>query len=1048
MEGRVHRGGGITMDGPAVGFHLVKKKQKISNFILIVISNAVIMDPALRKAADKGNLISLQELVAAKPNILDSTTRVEKNTALHLAASEGHILFVHHLLLQIGMNMEMMVIQNIDGDTPLHLAVRAGHLEVVEHLIHYSAWARGIDANLQEPTIVVNGKGNTPMHDALFQRKLDIALKLLEVNPRCAHELNGEMQSPFYIAVKEGLLCVVKKIADQMSTAPVSITGTSMTALHQAVLDDSISTLKVLLNDFVELVELTDSSGNNALHYAAWHNRVPMVSMLLKENSSLAFKKNIEHRTPLHMVAKYGSVQAATELLKQCPDTIKVVDLDGRNAFHIAIINNKFSVFELLLKSELPEEILNKQDNDGNTPLHHAAMLHQSRSILWLLLDDPRINSYVINKEGHTAWAYQILLELMVGDLSNAIEKGDMLSLVNCLSYYPEMVYSVTPIRGNTVLHLAASKGDDWVVHHVLLYTNRNVGFIINGNIDGDTPLHLAVRAGHLEVLHHLICYVAWAREIEPNLKLKEPLMIQSKEGNTLLHEAVIHDRNGDWDTPLHLAAKAGNSVFVDKLIRCAKVMNLELTTQYAKGPLIMKNKLGNTPLHNAVLHRKTDIALKLLEANPSCGHMLNAEMKSPLYIAVRDGLTYVVKKIAKQGLYVAPMLTHGSALHQSVLGNNIRALEILLDRYEELVKLTDLSGNNVLHYAAQHNNARIVSILLNKNCMLAYQRNEQQHTPLHMAAYYGSAEAAKELLKQFPDAIEMVDNMGQNALHIAATNDKVDVLELLLKYVLPEEIVNQQDREGNTPLHHAAKLSRRQSTMMLLNDQRVKPCLVNQDGDTAFALFCRAGISEMNVDEMNLWKELKKHESRRCKTKQRFRLRWYWRRSPYTDEIINDRVVVATFMSMATFGATLTMPGGYSQQSGTAIVGHHQAFKIFVVSNSISMCVSAVVVLCYFLSWKGCAKLKLSMMVWANMLIVLSGLMMIMSMLTALYLTIEPVSRFVAYVAISIGTITPFLACLILRKSLTRKALFSWWIGVKLREERDEMAPVSSMPG
>ncbi|KAM0830609.1 hypothetical protein ACQ4PT_066102 [Festuca glaucescens] len=892
------------------------------------------MDPALRKAADKGNLISLQELVAAKPNILDSTTRVEKNTALHLAASEGHILFVHHLLLQIGMNMEMMVIQNIDGDTPLHLAVRAGHLEVVEHLIHYSAWARGIDANLQEPTIVVNGKGNTPMHDALFQRKLDIALKLLEVNPRCAHELNGEMQSPFYIAVKEGLLCVVKKIADQMSTAPVSITGTSMTALHQAVLDDSISTLKVLLNDFVELVELTDSSGNNALHYAAWHNRVPMVSMLLKENSSLAFKKNIEHRTPLHMVAKYGSVQAATELLKQCPDTIKVVDLDGRNAFHIAIINNKFSVFELLLKSELPEEILNKQDNDGNTPLHHAAMLHQSRSILWLLLDDPRINSYVINKEGHTAWAYQ------------------------------------------------------------------------------------------------------------------EPLMIQSKEGNTLLHEAVIHDRNGDWDTPLHLAAKAGNSVFVDKLIRCAKVMNLELTTQYAKGPLIMKNKLGNTPLHNAVLHRKTDIALKLLEANPSCGHMLNAEMKSPLYIAVRDGLTYVVKKIAKQGLYVAPMLTHGSALHQSVLGNNIRALEILLDRYEELVKLTDLSGNNVLHYAAQHNNARIVSILLNKNCMLAYQRNEQQHTPLHMAAYYGSAEAAKELLKQFPDAIEMVDNMGQNALHIAATNDKVDVLELLLKYVLPEEIVNQQDREGNTPLHHAAKLSRRQSTMMLLNDQRVKPCLVNQDGDTAFALFCRAGISEMNVDEMNLWKELKKHESRRCKTKQRFRLRWYWRRSPYTDEIINDRVVVATFMSMATFGATLTMPGGYSQQSGTAIVGHHQAFKIFVVSNSISMCVSAVVVLCYFLSWKGCAKLKLSMMVWANMLIVLSGLMMIMSMLTALYLTIEPVSRFVAYVAISIGTITPFLACLILRKSLTRKALFSWWIGVKLREERDEMAPVSSMPG
>ena len=157
----------------------------------------------------------------------------------------------------------------------------------------------------------------------------------------------------------------------------------------------------------MKLVEVTDSSGNNALHYAAWHNRVHMISMLHNKNSTLAYMKNIEQHTALHMAAKYGSVEAARELMKQCPNTVEMVDLCGRNAFHISIINNKLRVLKLLLEYELPEEILNKQDNDGNTPLHHAAKLHQG-PILWLLLNDLRINSYMINNEGHTPWDDQV----------------------------------------------------------------------------------------------------------------------------------------------------------------------------------------------------------------------------------------------------------------------------------------------------------------------------------------------------------------------------------------------------------------------------------------------------------------------------------------------------------------------------------------------------------------------------------------------------------------------------------------------------------------
>lgn len=171
----------------------------------------------------------------------------------------------------------------------------------------------------------------------------------------------------------------------------------------------------------------------------------------------------------------------------------------------------------------------------------------------------------------------------------------------------------------------------------------------------------------------------------------------------------------------------------------------------------------------------------------------------------------------------------------------------------------------------------------------------------------------------------------------------------------------------------------------------------------------------------MNLWKELKKHESKRCEqqrlTTQQFGPRW--KRSPYIELDVNTYVIVATLIAMATFAVTLTMPGGYSGQSGTAILAHHQAFKIFVVCNTISMCGSTAVVLCLIWPWRDPGKVKLSMLIWANRLIVLSGLAMIISMLTAVYVTIAPASRWVAYVVVAIGASTPFLGCLILRKNV-----------------------------
>ncbi|CAN6335710.1 unnamed protein product [Urochloa humidicola] len=252
-----------------------------------------------------------------------------------------------------------------------------------------------------------------------------------------------------------------------------------------------------------------------------------------------------------------------------------------------------------------------------------------------------------------------------------------------------------------------------------------------------------------------------------------------------------------------------------------------------------MANKAGDTPLHEAVRNRRSSVALLLLDADPNRGHDLNELGESPLEIAAREGLVLVVEKIVNHPWVPQRFQEHvrGTALHQAVLGRHIRILEVLLEKRPELMDLTDSEGNDALHYAAEKNHPRAVEILLNKRMNLAYKSNHGQQSPLHIAAHYGPTNAITALLRCCPDAAEMVDREGRNALHASVISGKTTALRCLLRRVRPREILNQVDKKGDTPLHLAAIMSRVQSALLLLNDRRIDPCILNRDGQTARSL-------------------------------------------------------------------------------------------------------------------------------------------------------------------------------------------------------------------
>ncbi|XP_058087969.1 protein ACCELERATED CELL DEATH 6-like [Magnolia sinica] len=434
-----------------------------------------------------------------------------------------------------------------------------------------------------------------------------------------------------------------------------------------------------------------------------------------------------------------------------------------------------------------------------------------------------------------------------------------------------------------------------------------------------NTALHLVARYGHKPLA------------LEIYIRSRSLLIQPNKKG----------------ETPIHIAAKAGNSLIIDFFIRWAESLCGSPSNDVEKGVndprdvLRMRNIANNTALHEAVQAGHLHVAVQLMTVDPELLCLVNKAKQSPLYLAAREGSLDIVQEILARSPMQVPGGPNGrTPLHAAVVWGHFDIMMKLLEQKPDLIKQADTYGSTPLHYAAYFGKLTMVHGLLQTDTSIAYLLDNDGYSPIHMAAINNHTDIIQELILRCPDSGELLDRRGRNVLHIAVERDKPNVVEYILKTAELEELINEPDSDGNTPLH-VAIINRHLSIVYLLAaHDSVDMRAVNREGLTALDIALADNEPSLKLRKFQILRALISAGAQWGKWQQHIREN----RQPLRGEaptiesykaMANTILVVAALIATVTFAAAFTLPGGYSEDSHKANLTTNLFFKLFIISDT-----------------------------------------------------------------------------------------------------------------
>ncbi|PQQ07843.1 ankyrin repeat-containing protein BDA1 [Prunus yedoensis var. nudiflora] len=149
------------------------------------------MDPRLKTAAQAGDIDVMYTLLKEDAKLLDLNGVSFVDTPLHVAASEGRILFAMEIMR---LKPSFARKSNQDGFSPIHLALQNGNTQMVLRLLD-------VDRGL----VRVSGReGMTPLHYVAKEGNIELLLVFLSACPKSFEDVTIRNETALHIALKNG----------------------------------------------------------------------------------------------------------------------------------------------------------------------------------------------------------------------------------------------------------------------------------------------------------------------------------------------------------------------------------------------------------------------------------------------------------------------------------------------------------------------------------------------------------------------------------------------------------------------------------------------------------------------------------------------------------------------------------------------------------------------------------------------------------------------------------------------------------------------------
>ncbi|XP_043284516.1 ankyrin repeat and death domain-containing protein 1A-like isoform X2 [Venturia canescens] len=245
--------------------------------------------------------------------------------------------------------------RNNYGRAPIHWAASRGNTEIIEMLIQAKCDIEAKDKY-----------GMRPLHMAAWYGHQEAVRMLINAGANVT-AVNKKQYTLLMCASRGNSVGVVEYLTEAVESLSVDATDcTGATALHHAAVAGHRDVI-LSLSKIPEMeLDAKDKKGQTPMHYGCAEGHTEAVEALISLGGDVNAQDN-EGNTPLHVATRTRHTSIAQTLLKSGSST-EIGDEIGLTALHVAASQGCKGILESILQ----HGNINKQCNNGNTPLHLA----------------------------------------------------------------------------------------------------------------------------------------------------------------------------------------------------------------------------------------------------------------------------------------------------------------------------------------------------------------------------------------------------------------------------------------------------------------------------------------------------------------------------------------------------------------------------------------------------------------------------------------------------------------------------------------------------